>query len=456
MKPDPDLERLVDATLDKLREKMLKELHDTDATRSTLDQIEETVARLGDEFRRTFQEQIVSKRTTAPRDNQVDCACGHRARFHVMRTRLILTRHGELRIARPYYYCHACQCGFAPLDDALGLSAATVTAALQCWMAELGARLPFQEATGVLSRLTGVAVSPALMERTAVAVGQALRADQQTDAASHHAGRPPTVARKPKRLYISIDGLFVPLRDPWKRDGSQGALVCRFGECKTAVIYEANATDQGDKGVAHATYTASMEDVTAFAPLVATQAHRWGHHFAQELVVLADGAPWIWNLAAAQFPTALQILDFFHVSEYLYRLAHAFFGAGSAQAKEWVRGRQEELKRDQWREVLVGLRQMVAQGAEQAKVQATVIGYLEANGERMWYGRYLAKGYQIASGVMEASCKHVVGQRLDQAGMHWSQEAADAVVTLRAALLSTRPPDLHPYCHRSRASLPHS
>ncbi len=455
MKPDPDLERLVDATLAKLREKMLSELQDSGATHGTLDQIEDAVARLGDEFRRSFQEQILSKRTQAPRDNQVDCTCGQRARFHALRTRLILTRHGELRITRPYYYCHSCQRGFAPLDATLGLSTARTTASLQCWMAELAARLPFQEATGVLSRLTGVSVSTALLERTAVALGQALRTEQQEEALRHHAGRPPRVLRKPKRLYISVDGLFVPLRDPWKWDGSAGALVCRFGECKTAVIYEARSTDQGDEGVAHASYIASLKDVKAFTPMVSTLAHREGHHLAREVVVLADGAPWIWNLAATQFPTALQILDFFHVSEYLYRVAHAFFGEGSREAKEWARACQEELKRDRLPEVLTRLRGLEAGGKEQEKVRTTALGYFEENRERMRYGTYLSKGYQIASGVMEASCKHVVGQRLDQAGMHWSPETAEAVVALRAALLSTQSPDLRPYCHRLPASLPH-
>jgi hypothetical protein len=74
----------------------------------------------------------------------------------------------------------------------------------------------------------------------------------------------------------------------------------------------------------------------------------------------------------------------------------------------------------------------------------------------MRYGTYLAKGYQIASGVMEARCKRVVGQRLDQAGMHWKQAAAEAIVTLRAATLSSCPVDLRPYCHDSRVGLPHS
>ena len=63
----------------------------------------------------------------------------------------------------------------------------------------------------------------------------------------------------------------------------------------------------------------------------------------------------------------------------------------------------------------------------------------------MRYGTFRARGYQIGSGVMEAGCKQVVAQRLDQVGMHWSQEAAEAVLALRGALLSTPPLDLRPY-----------
>ena len=72
--------------------------------------------------------------------------------------------------------------------------------------------------------------------------------------------------------------------------------------------------------------------------------------------------------------------------------------------------------------------------------------YFVNNAERMRYETFLAKGYHIGSGVVEATCKHVVAQRLDQAGMHWRQESAEAIVALRAAQLSTEQINLKPYC----------
>ncbi|MFM9785993.1 ISKra4 family transposase, partial [Streptomyces scabiei] len=71
--------------------------------------------------------------------------------------------------------------------------------------------------------------------------------------------------------------------------------------------------------------------------------------------------------------------------------------------------------------------------------------YFADNAERMRYKTYLQRGYQIVSGVVEATCKHVVHQRLDQAGMHWRAATAEAIVALRANQLSTCPTDLRPH-----------
>src|SRR3712207_2939736 len=104
-RPDPDLDTLVDTALVQLREKMLRELSDSTASHGTLAQIEEAVARLGEEFRRSFQQQIVEKRARVPHDNPRDCTCGQRMRSRGPRTRTLLTQHGPLILCRPYYYC---------------------------------------------------------------------------------------------------------------------------------------------------------------------------------------------------------------------------------------------------------------------------------------------------------------------------------------------------------------
>lgn len=76
------------------------------------------------------------------------------------------------------------------------------------------------------------------------------------------------------------------------------------------------------------------------------------------------------------------------------------------------------------------------------EVRAREYEFFARNTARVQYGSFRARGYHVGSGVMEASCRQVVAQRLHEAGMHWREATADAMVSLRAALLSSQCPDL--------------
>jgi len=412
----------------------------------TLVQIEQTVAEISREVSRELERRLLDEQEPSP-DNQATCPhCAQPARYRGRVPRLLLTRHGEQTLFRRYYSCSPCQTGCAPLDRALGLDAGATSPTVRVWMARLGALAPFELAAALLQELTGVVGSVSTLERTALAVGDAFHHAQHQQAIQHHAGHLPQPAARPRRLYIAMDGTMTPLREPWRQDGSSGALVCRYGECKIGVVYEARPGPRGDQGVRCKQYVATLGDVEAFAPLIGAAAHLSGHHYAKELIVLGDGAVWIWRLAARQFPTAIQIVDFYHASEHLWNVARARFGEGSPEAKAWVEARQKELKEDQLSRVLTSIGEWQPKGKVQQDLREREYQYFAGNAERMRYGSYVKKGYHIGSGVVEAACRHVVGSRLDQAGMHWRQERAEAIVGLRAALCSTRPPDLRPYC----------
>jgi len=254
------------------------------------------------------------------------------------------------------------------------------------------------------------------------------------------------VLRKPRRISVSVDGIFAPLRDPWKKDGSLGPLHCRAGECKTAEVSEAKAGPKGDEGVAWRAYTAPFAAAAAFGPLVGTLAHRAGHHFAQEGVFLADGQAYNRTIAASQFPTAVQIVDFQHAMTHLFAVAHAGLGEEKAVVEPWVEARKAELLDDRVAAVIRAVAALSPRTDEQREAQAREGGYFTHNAERRRYKTFLKHGDPIATGVMEAACKQGVHQRLDQVGMHWRPETAEAFVALRAAVLSSEPPDRRPYC----------
>jgi hypothetical protein len=334
------------------------------------------------------------------------------------------------------------------LDATLGLDEGQTSLQVRLWCAEMAQLAPFEAAAASLKRLTGVVLGQTTLEQIAVGVGSSLQKAQSKQAKQHQSNRLPDQRTAcPRRLYVGIDGVFVPLREAWKQDGSAGKLACRYGECKLGVVYETDQDETGkDARVTKAFYTATLDKVQAFTPRIATLAHQCGHHAAKEVVVLGDGAAWIWLLAYKQFPQALQIVDFFHACEHLALVAEARFGVGTPQSKTWQTQRQAQLKTNRLDLVLNEIRAWKPRSGQHRQLRRQAYHYFHSNAERMRYQTFLEKGYHIGSGVVEAGCKHVVACRLDQAGMHWREASAEAMLTLRAALRSSEPPDLRPHC----------
>jgi hypothetical protein len=414
----------------------------------TLEQMEEALAAVKRELGERLQRAWIEEQEPKAEHRAPCCGCGQPARFLGSRERLLVTRHGECCLRRRYYHCACCREGFAPLDRRLGLDDHATSPKVRLWAAQLGGEGTFLQGLQRLTAFTDVRVSESTLARLAVEVGSRLRAAELAEAEQILAGQ--AVQRRtswqPERLYLSLDGAMAPLREAWKRDGSLGTLQCHWGECKTAVCYETRKDARGEPVVARRQYTATLEPVSTFEKLVAGLAYHCGSDRASEKAVLADGLGYNWRIAAEYFPEAIQILDWYHASEHLHQVARFCLGEEGEAAKRWVMARQEELMRDQVAEVSRAIRLLPAATEEAQSVRAQTWGYVEHNEKRMRYGTFVKAGYQIASGVMEAACKTVVHQRLDQSGMHWRRETAEAVVALRANQLSDQPRDLRPYC----------
>jgi hypothetical protein len=158
---------------------------------------------------------------------------------------------------------------------------------------------------------------------------------------------------------------------------------------------------------------------------------------SKEMVYLHDGQEALWEACARHLPrkNATGVLDLLHVTPRLWQAAHVFYAEKSAEAEEFVRERVLRVLRGEAEGVIRGLRQMGTKrglkGAAQ-KTLRTVCNYLEKNGERMRYDEYLRKGYPIASGMIEGACRHLVKDRMERAGMHWTMTGAQAMLDVRS------------------------
>jgi hypothetical protein len=155
-----------------------------------------------------------------------------------------------------------------------------------------------------------------------------------------------------------------------------------------------------------------------------------------QVVFLGDGAAWLWLMAALLFPGSIQILDFFHLSEYLWEVARAAFASQEAQQQQWVETAQQWLKQSQPQQVIAAAQRLPPGTPQLSEAVDSLLSYLHHNQTRIDYQRYLQLGLMIGSGVVESSNRRIVTQRLKHSGMFWSKHGAHSVMRLRACYLS--------------------
>lgn len=153
------------------------------------------------------------------------------------------------------------------------------------------------------------------------------------------------------------------------------------------------------------------------------------------VVIVGDGAEWIWN-RATWFPNRCEILDFWHVLEHAWIFARLRYGDGSKQADQWVHQIGCDLKDGKVQQVIARLKRLRPQSPQLRESLDALIRYYSANAGRMRYDEYLRLGYGIGSGAVESAHKQVVHARLRQAGMRWSEAGARRLLALRLLLLN--------------------
>lgn len=370
---------------------------------------------------------------------QRPCAgCGGAARFVGYRTRWLRTLCGDQQVARAYYHCAACHTGALPWDQEAGLNERLFSPGLKALVSECCARLTHREVEALLARVLGLELEESSQQEVVGEVGSRLRAAEgaQIEACFERLeALPPAPAPRtgeapaPARLYVGIDAAKAHTGGSWH-------------DVKCAVVYP------GDRAGCKR-YAARQEEAAAFGPRLYVQALAAGLDGAEEVVVLGDGADWIWNLAAEHFHGATQILDYYHAAEHLWKLAAALYGKESPQGQRWATHRCRDLKEHGPKGLLRALARRKTKGAVAQEELRLARGYFRTHRQRMDYPGFRKRGLMIGSGPVEAACKVVVGQRLRGAGMRWSEAGADAMLAVRTAVLNGQQERL---AHYARAS----
>jgi hypothetical protein len=378
------------------------------------------------------------------RGPRVECGAGHQAGFVSYRAKDVDSVLGPVTVTRAWYHCAECGHGLAPRDGELGITGDTMTPGLARMTARAAANEPFAKASVMLAELAGVPVTARRAERHAEADGTAAAAVIGERAAAIRDRKiiPLPPGGLPDKMYIAIDGTGVPMMtaETAGRPGKGEDGKARTREVKLACVFTQTKVDQDGYPVRDpdsSSYLATFAPAARFGVLMAAEACRRGAAHVRQLTILGDGAVWIWNLASEHFPEATQIVDLYHAREHLNDLGRQLaFMLGDASAG-WLAERSAELD-DGDIDALAAAARVFPLAGVKARERDTALGYFEGNAPRMRYKHFRSCGLFVGSGVVEAGCKSVIGQRLKQSGMHWSQPGATGILTLRCQQASGR------------------
>lgn len=406
-----------------------------------LDGIEQQVQELGQAVLGRVVERVVATRAAAEPATAPRCERCHAPMRCVdeVRVRHLQGLLGEYRRYRAYWHCAPCQMGLAPLDEQLGLGLGTLSPGLSRVACRLGIEEAFAPAADVLAETLRVDVPKEAVRRVTEGIGAVAEAEQQAAIAAALAGHePPGPAEPPAQLVVAVDGVHVHTDGDWHE--MKVGVVAPLGP--------ATRTDPASGRVCQElgaqTVCAGLEPAERFWWRVYAEACRRGLGTAAVMlvVVLGDGADWIWRRAEYFLDVGgaeyIEIVDIFHAWEHLWQVANAVYGTGSAAAAAWAEPLKRRLEQEGVGPVLTALEALASPTPEATAEVRQAVGYFTEHAARMDYPRFVARHLPIGSGVIESANKTLITARAKGAGMRWSGSGAQAVASLRAVHRSGR------------------
>ena len=341
---------------------------------------------------------------------------------------------GDFAYSRPYFHCRACGVALAPDDERFGVGALSYTPALCRVAAAQAVDVPFERAARKLSETLGADFCEADVYRAVESLGAVAESEIRAEMATSAA---PPPAPDGDTLVMGMDGTTSHIEGAWH-------------EVKVGVVGTLGPETQRDQNTERELFAmknpmycaAANTEADAFMPRFLSTARQAGHgHPAlRRVVFINDGGPWIWNRASQldqEGVERIEILDYFHVTEHVWRVADAFFGPQSLDAHAWVRPVLENLLDHGPESLIQALNTLRPRTKGQKEELRRATSYFGDHLEHMRYPQYLAMKLPIASGIVEATCRSVVCQRTKGAGMRWTRMGAQAVLNLRCLYLSS-------------------
>lgn len=367
--------------------------------------------------------------------------CGVSIKARTARDRRVETLIGQVVLHRPYFYCSTCQRGFSPLDAALGLSDHAKQYDVQQAATELALEMPYEEAAAYLSKWTDASISDGNLHEVVNRIGSDLSVLDVCPSKDEILAHIEALARKGKWkpiLVLAIDGADLPTRPETAKGTRPGRKKVRArrarwkGEYRQAKGFRLFLVDEDRILHLICWHQVQTEEEMGQALQQIQQAGLIPEDRVR-LCVVADGDPWIWKWVEQLFPTARQILDFYHCTTYFHTIAQTQYGADPFKAQQWLEATMARLFCNEGDRVIWGLQRMQPISEEARKAIEKALTYLPKRIDQIAYGSHRKGGYPIGSGAIESAHRFICHVRLKRSGAWWYQENSNHLLALRCA-----------------------
>ncbi|WP_131747672.1 ISKra4 family transposase [Frankia sp. Cppng1_Ct_nod] len=441
---------------------------------STVDSVEDLVNAGGRELLLAMLQAFLDVR--AQRERRAEAAPvgadgAARTRVEKDHSRKLISRFGPVRIQRMAYRApNAANLHLADLE--LNLPTGAHSHTLRREVTAEATRGSFDDAVAAVERATGQKIG----KRQAVELARSAA----TDVAAFYAQPRLEVASAGRILVLQFDGKGIMMRPEGLRPATAKAAQARRNRLSTrlspgeksnrkrmaeiAVVHDATpapravddvlplpgrvnaqaggpARARGPKATGKWLTASVVDDIATVIAAGFDEAERRDPHHQRTWVVLVDGnntqIDAIQAEAARRRVTVHVLVDFVHVTEYVWTAAWSFFETGDPHAETWVRTQLRQILRGKAPAVAAGIGRRATNNhynAQERRGADTVAAYLKAKAPYLGYGTALANGWPIATGVVEGTCRFMIKDRFDITGARWGLEGAESLLLLRAVV----------------------